>query len=120
MATLWCAHPDSWIDRTFCPEPCGSLHRRCIRCGRAVGYCPFEVPEIHERIVELVRAALPDHDDLEARQVVEALERERVHGPVLSLDKARKLARDELGRPAWPTPGVPRAACGSCDGITGA
>ena len=117
MATVWCSHPDSWIDRAFCPEPCGSLHRRCTQCGRAVGYCPFEAPEIHERIVGLVRDALPGGDDLEARQVVEALERERVHGPALSLDKARKLARDELRRATWPPDGLAPGRCASCDGL---
>jgi hypothetical protein len=118
MATVWCSHPDSWIDRAFCPEPCGSLHRRCTQCRRAVGYCPFESPEIHERIVGLVRDALPGGDDLEARQVVEALERERVHGPALSLDKARKLARDELNRATWPPPdALDRGRCASCDGL---
>lgn len=62
----------------------------------------------------LVRDALPGGDDLEAREVVEALERVRVLGPVLSLDKARKLARDGLGRVGW-TDALGRRACASCD-----
>jgi hypothetical protein len=37
-----CQHPDSWFDRAICPEPCGSAHNRCSRCGSAVNGCIFE------------------------------------------------------------------------------
>lgn len=33
---------DNWFDRSICPEPCGSMHTRCAKCGGAYGACPFE------------------------------------------------------------------------------
>lgn len=38
-----CACPgeeDSWFDRSYCPEPCGSSHYVCVRCCRITGHCP--------------------------------------------------------------------------------
>jgi hypothetical protein len=40
-----CTHNgDTWFDRSFCPEPCGSMHDRCVECGCAPG-CYFESEE---------------------------------------------------------------------------
>jgi hypothetical protein len=41
-----CTHPDTWFDRSLCPEPCGAMHDRCTTCGEVVGGCAweFEVP----------------------------------------------------------------------------
>ncbi|QES45232.1 hypothetical protein DEJ49_33370 [Streptomyces venezuelae] len=36
---ITCPHPSTWFDRSVCPEPCGSMHERCARCGRAVDDC---------------------------------------------------------------------------------
>ncbi len=38
---LWgeCHHVDTWFDRTFCPEPCGSMHTICTDCGEIFGGC---------------------------------------------------------------------------------
>lgn len=30
------------FDRSVCPEPCGSMHTRCLACGAALDGCPFE------------------------------------------------------------------------------
>ncbi len=29
----------NWFDRELCPEPCGSMHTRCIECGYPQGGC---------------------------------------------------------------------------------
>lgn len=44
---LGCGHPadEVWFDRSFCPEPCGSMHNRCETCGVAVDGCNFEGEE---------------------------------------------------------------------------
>jgi hypothetical protein len=105
MATIWCAHAESWLDASLCPEPCGALHRRCVRCGHALGYCPFEDGWLHERLVVAIRDALPGRDDLVAREVAETWEKGRIFRHDLSLDKARTIA---LARLARPEPQVPR------------
>lgn len=34
---------NTYFDRTICPEPCGSMHYRCIQCGGVAGEeCPVE------------------------------------------------------------------------------
>ncbi|SOE25645.1 hypothetical protein [Streptomyces sp. OK228] len=47
-----CSHSgigvSTWFDRSVCPEPCGSMHDRCTRCGRAVGGCPIEGADDYE------------------------------------------------------------------------
>lgn len=38
-----CPHERDWFDRSFCPEPCGSMHTRCAACGIALGSgCVFD------------------------------------------------------------------------------
>jgi hypothetical protein len=29
-----CAHEETWFDRSICPEPCDSMHNRCVACGK--------------------------------------------------------------------------------------
>ena len=32
-----CKHENGeWFDRQICPEPCGSMHYRCVDCGEIV------------------------------------------------------------------------------------
>lgn len=35
----------NWFDRSFCPEPCGSMHTRCSACGSALDFCVFETDD---------------------------------------------------------------------------
>lgn len=38
-----CDDPDTWFDRTICPEPCGAMHTICNNCGDH-GYCYWDNP----------------------------------------------------------------------------
>ena len=44
-----CGHPDTWFDRTLCPEPCGSMHDRCTECGVVLGRCRLDEPSGNAR-----------------------------------------------------------------------
>ena len=33
---------DNWFDRSICPEPCDSMHTRCVKCGVALDGCEFD------------------------------------------------------------------------------
>jgi hypothetical protein len=37
-----CDPEDTWFDRSICPEPCGTMHTRCVDCGRPVDGCPHD------------------------------------------------------------------------------
>ncbi|MFD5107145.1 hypothetical protein [Streptomyces cinereoruber] len=37
-----CGSQDSWVDRSICAEPCGSMHDCCSNCGAVLGYCALE------------------------------------------------------------------------------
>lgn len=87
---LWCAHAgETWLDRSLCSEPCNAMHLRCGRCGAALGGCPFERADVHERMVGLVQAAVHG-DELEALGIVGAVERASRLGVPVSLAAARR------------------------------
>lgn len=37
-----CGHASIWFDRAVCPEPCTSMHDRCVDCGGTIDICPRE------------------------------------------------------------------------------
>lgn len=43
-----------YFDRSFCPEPCGSMHYRCEGCGRATDECEFESRRERTRPMQVV------------------------------------------------------------------
>jgi hypothetical protein len=91
LVIIWCAHIGSVrVDRRICPEPCSAVHLRCVRCGAAVGGCPFEGDEPHERLVRAVRAAVPC-SEIEALGIVTTLERAGRLAEPITLRRARSI-----------------------------
>ena len=87
---IWCAHAgDAWLDRSVCAEPCNAMHLRCVACGAAIGGCPYEGPEQHDRFVRLVQDAV-DGDEFEAQGIVGAVEQASRKGHPVTLDAARR------------------------------
>lgn len=95
---IWCAHAgDARLDHSICPEPCNAMHLRCARCGAALGDCPFERSEQHERLLRLVASVLPG-DELEALLIVVMIEQAGRAGRPMTLEAARR-ARPSPSRP---------------------
>jgi len=40
-----CPHDESWFDRSICPEPCGTMHDYCVKCGECVDPCYWRSPK---------------------------------------------------------------------------
>ena len=59
-----CLHPDSWFDRTICPDPCGSMHHVCTECGLPTDECVWRSPEPtpHQREQEAIRSKQRDNE----------------------------------------------------------
>jgi hypothetical protein len=92
MATIWCSHPTRQVDRFLCPSPCGAIHVRCSQCGAAVGGCPFESSDLHERLVSTLGAQLPCAEEWQVRNLAEVVERGGHASRVLPLSRALMLA----------------------------
>ncbi len=90
---LWCAHRGGHtLARSVCAPPCEATHLRCTRCDAAIGGCPFERPEHHERLLALV-SAVSDADEPEQLRTVALVERAARRGHPLTWDAARLAAR---------------------------
>lgn len=70
---------DNWFDRSFCPEPCGSMHTRCVPCGAALDGCPFED--------EPGQSLLSEADVLRDRLAVVERERDRLQGTLRAVEQ---------------------------------
>jgi len=92
MATIWCSHPIRQVDRFLCPPPCGAIHVRCAQCSAAVGGCPFESDDLHERLVATLGAQLPCIEEWQVRNLAEVVERGAHTSRVLTLSRALTLA----------------------------
>ena len=88
MATIWCSHPTRHVDRFLCPPPCEALHVRCTGCGAAVGGCPFESADLHERLVAVLGRQLPTAEEWQVRELAEAVQRGGQASRVLPLSRA--------------------------------
>ena len=91
MATIWCSHPVRRIDRDLCPAPCEAWHVRCAECGAAVGGCPFESDDLHERLVATLGAQLPRAEEWQVRELAEFVERRGHAGRVRPLSEVLPL-----------------------------
>jgi hypothetical protein len=91
MATIWCSHPVRGMDRHLCPSPCEAMHVRCAGCGAAVGGCPFESDDLHERLVATLGAQLPRAEEWQVRELAEIVERRGHAGRVRPLSEALSL-----------------------------
>ena len=91
MATIWCSHPVREMDRHLCPSPCEAMHVRCAGCGAAVGSCPFESDDLHERLVATLGAQLPRAEEWQVRELAEIVERRGHAGRVRPLSEALSL-----------------------------
>lgn len=88
MATIWCSHPIRQVDHLLCPPPCDAMHVRCAGCGAAVGGCPFESEDLHERLVAVLAAQLPHVAEWRVRELAEIVERSGHGSRVLPLSQA--------------------------------
>jgi antirestriction protein len=92
MATIWCSHPARCVDRFLCASPCGAIHVRCAQCHAALGGCPFESTDLHERLVSRLGAQLPYAEEWQVRDLAEVVVRGRHARQVLPLSRALALA----------------------------
>lgn len=64
---------------------------RCAGCGAAVGGCPFESDDLHERLVATLGAQLPRAEEWQVRELAEFVERRGHAGRVRPLSEALSL-----------------------------
>lgn len=97
--------PPSWFDRSYCPEPCGSMHDVCEACCRVVGHCPVSAAAEQERLSVLAHAewVLVEHRPCHAPGTVRTAAKE-----------IRCLTCTDGSVVVWPCP--PAALAAACVG----